>query len=513
MYQKSFFLLLLLVCAGARAEPWTPQLRTRAGIRDFLMALSVAQPKLVESLAGRGANLVEIAETAPAVLDFLGEDAQPIRIEHALVTSLESAPAGVAVYESQEALAKSIAELQAAVIELPTFELTNLVADVAGLHSAKANGKPFFILLPLLYEADGKPRVASTYAEGKAWLSKEVAELTPAKVRALYFRSEVEKYYDGYPGSAVYFLYDTARRYYSLNDSRWPTLTLGHSLPTAFKVLRERSHYYRGPGQLAGFDLFAAETLPGIVALYRSFFAHDCATNRTAYYSLVKGVHTLNLKLNHRAKSDFTSKGYSVVLETTYDGKKIPYVLILNGAGLSEESTQKVLRLVSEQFGSETVAIADYGHPSRERLTDNESVRSFLKELPSVPVQLELPAGWKKLDGWLAERGGEGLELMREENIRHARLVHVPTVLEGKLSLSPAGVRTDRLRSPYRELPRDWWMEATDFRAARLLGSQAHWRGWTEAEATSHFFVRASDLIPVSTTCRKVEEVLGDDAP
>ena len=94
-----------------------------------------------------------------------------------------------------------------------------------------------------------------------------------------------------------------------------------------------------------------AETVPGPVALFRGCYGGDCSILSVPYHPLIKGTRSYFL----RKKEGEQPVGYMFVAEVTVEGKKLPYIITVNGATLSEQDVAMAVKMVARDFGTNEV--------------------------------------------------------------------------------------------------------------------------------------------------------------
>jgi len=218
---------------------------------------------------------------------------------------------------------------------------------------------------------------------------------------------------------------------------------------------------------------------PAAFAMFRSVYSRETPLDGSAYYSLVKGTHTFV----------FERQGAAFVVEVEHEGRTIPYVVTVEGPGMTEAATQRALHFIASYFNSDLVVLPESSRGYS--FTDSELARRVLSEIEAVEVELAgMPKGWAKLDAWLAARGYTG-SFFREESLRRARLALVPEEFKQAREIESR---------PDRDFP------STLGRSREIVASQAVWRGWSVSEASTVFGVSPENLIPVSNVCRRTAE-------
>jgi len=253
-------------------------------------------------------------------------------------------------------------------------------------------------------------------------------------------------------------------------------IEVAQAVPEVLRVLGEGAAFLRVEQNYTEF--------PAAFALFRNVYSRETPLDGSAYYSLVKGTHTFV----------FERQGAAFVVEVEHEGRLIPYVVTVQGPGMSEAATQRALYYIASYFRSDVVALPELS--GGFSFTDSERARRVFSEVETVPIELaRLPEGWARLDAWLEGRGETG-SFFRETRLRKARLAVISTDFKNAREIESR---------PERDFP------STLGRAREILASQAVWRGWDVASATSLFGVSPDKLISVSNVCRRTAEAADED--
>lgn len=215
--------------------------------------------------------------------------------------------------------------------------------------------------------------------------------LSPLMVKGLrtpQLLDRIEKL-DGHGIATLYKRYRLPKRLKNLlSQSGW-SYALEVFTNRARKILSEDLHMTDGPT-----TVMRLEEIPALVAIIRGTVGYDCSLSAVPYYPLHKNVRVFWVYTSERLHGD--PDGYLLLAELKVNGRTVPYVITVNGAGLDEIRTKALLKMVSAIYGLNLVIVPG---PVNANVVNNEAIRRGLgiKTQDRKSSRVILPQGWDLL--------------------------------------------------------------------------------------------------------------------
>ncbi|MBF0360894.1 MAG: hypothetical protein HQK49_07775 [Oligoflexia bacterium] len=191
------------------------------------------------------------------------------------------------------------------------------------------------------------------------------------------------------------------------------------------------------------------EELPPIMTPLRGHFGGDCSSSSVHSYGLIKGSKVFLIKEDDSKNS---IRGYVFVAEARTKNSStdvtIPYIISINGASLTKEDTQNIVKMIGDFYGTKELLVPDF-NGEREHLVNSDEIKDGLTfTTNSSKIDINLPQGWSIVSDWIDKNKapqGENSQLTYEnyyqtERISKANLLNLDdmkletSVLEKKIS-------------------------------------------------------------------------------
>ncbi len=139
------------------------------------------------------------------------------------------------------------------------------------------------------------------------------------------------------------------------------------------------------------------EKVPKLMSLFRGSIAWDCSDTTVNYYALLDEVSVYWIRKGKNLNSQ--PDGYALVVTLDLDGRKVPYILTINGLTLNEYDTVATVQMIRDEFHSQ-----DFIQPinnDRLRILNNDKVVKGLNTKDGESTLVSLPSAWQQVEDFL----------------------------------------------------------------------------------------------------------------
>jgi hypothetical protein len=397
----------------AHAQPWTPDLETLEGRLAWMQSMLERHPNLVTSNLQFRRNLLRILQDIPEIRESLGVNAAPntinktTRLSHTYVTGGEWTYDDSKINTFKEQIIKNLEFLKITTLkDMPTDFAALKAADNNQEDAFRKSAKNYFQLMPFLYNDQGQALVKELNDEGRKKLTEKIRSATPAQLKGFYgdFMSEhlaekveVAAKVKGLGGLTAYF--QNFRQVFIERPEATVRITF-KPLPKSEAELSSRT--------------LSLELLPPEAAIFRGCFGGDCSLGTIPFYPLIEGVKVYAIRKSKNF--DAPPNGYILVVGAEVNGKKIPYVITVNGA-LSSDDVKAAVRMVKHDWGTDLVIVPDLA--KNGSIVNTPEMSAGLKYSRAKRVEVILPAGWdvvdKKSHGYYSRESLQNAYLVRPD--------------------------------------------------------------------------------------------------
>ena len=212
------------------------------------------------------------------------------------------------------------------------------------------------------------------------------------------------------------------------------------------------------------------EPIPGALTSFRGCLGADCSILSVPAYSAHKDVHVAWVRKS--ASLTAQPEGYALWVMVERNGKKVPYILTVNGAALSEADIRQSVRMVARLTGSKEVLLPDFSKPATQALVNTPASRNGMTFPKSTRVTPQMPKGWDKIEKF---QSGEG-------NLRYQNYYR-SEVLQNAVSVKVDYPESAQILQPEVRYPRPESLESLPLLERGIFAVQAEAAlGYSEAD-------------------------------
>ncbi len=260
--------------------------------------------------------------------------------------------------------------------------------------------KKLYRLLPFLFDADGTRRFQDGRLDRDA-LNKRIQETTPSELQ--------NGYGDLVPQHLASIIREHAKNtgqkrawelFVPVRDNFMKREIVGRVLKP---VNEEAVSEVRSLG---------IERLPHALSLLRGCYGGDCSINSVPFYGLLKEARTYFIRSG--GDPDSTPIGYAISVLVDVGGKKVPYIITINGKELSKSDSEMVIRMVAKDYESDEVVVPDFRKRFGEttntnwNLVNSDAPREAMMNHSGEKAVVTLPTAWEIVDKYIKEHNGQG---------------------------------------------------------------------------------------------------------
>lgn len=338
-------------------EGWSIDYRASSDVVDVLASANQRHPGFLRSAVRYRADLGQLFARAGRLREYLKSGTERAgEIKPSPIRRIDVAGGPELSYDSE-----SVARLRAKLRELRNElggERTNLVADLA----RTANPRALLQLAPLLYDETGH-----------ATDPVDIQSVEPGVLETLYF--------DLWPEHLLPLIADKP-------------LALEVQEGFIGQIVRPALAKHE-TGEVAPASAVYLEEVPKPFALLRGGIGFDCSMSTVPLYVLLDSVRVFWIRKSANPKEH--PRGYVLLAEVDLDGRKVPYVITVNGSTLSAREGRAAVLLATQGYaGDEILAPTDAVKHIVNRPEMREAVFQSTKR--GRPVAIEMPAGWSEVD-------------------------------------------------------------------------------------------------------------------
>lgn len=452
---STIFLVLLLQCGVCHAAPWDwcrwalerlggqsrqstvretapstiagphraasdVQLKDLPGRLDFLLGVLRQHPNLVTSNLSFRRSLLDTLSHVTKVQKLLGNEAASMEAKQTSLLRAVYLPSGDSKYD--EALLADFLGQRAKELEgLGLLPGADLGAQLTHLkESSKKEGggideKGFkrkatrlFRLLPFLFDSNGKARFTDlSDATERERISKAIREHSPQTLSNAYgdllkehLAKQIESASEAKGMGQLKHWFETTK-----NDF------VGKEVKRVLTPVGEG-------GTTVTTRTLTAERLPNSVALFRGCYGGDCSILSVPYYPLVKDTRSYFLRKGDDPDTEPSGYVFSTLVEV--GGKKVPYILTVNGATLTKSDVEMAVRMVAKDWGSDEVVLADMD--KNPRLVNTTDTREGMK-WGGKKIAVKFSKGWNLAENYMNENPAKDLNGNTYKNYYHSSTI------------------------------------------------------------------------------------------
>ncbi len=394
MRRLFFFFTLLTALNWGNVLAAEPDLQSIEGRLDFISVLIENHPESVRSNLQFNRSVFDTATPIPGVTAQLGKESNPLW--------QEEQTRWISQYLGSEDARFDLSALEAL--------RERLLADL---------GKLSEILSPTSLKADSEKLKGLSYREGKLDQSLYKSQLQRLLRLAPFLYDHTGKVADPLPLSghwekvrATLLSLDRGTledSYHSLYRQHLKPLVASLAQNPGQSVLSQASAHVENQfikrdltkaltptnpkGEAVSRRRISIETTPPSMAVYRGCHGGDCSIVAVPYFPLSKGTKTYIIRKgsDHSAKPD----GYALVTPAEVNGKKLPYIVTVNGARLGEEDVRQVTLLIAKDWNSTRLLRPDF--LKNHSTVNTGEIKKGFEAIHSAPAQAKLSKSWRKL--------------------------------------------------------------------------------------------------------------------
>ena len=390
-------------------QPLPEELKSRKGdmrsLRSFVRLIPLiydANGKPLFTADERAASVkTRIEKLDHSELDNLYRDLLPNHQMHHIQEAVHSLETDAL----RERLAYGLSKIDPERVLRPIAEELEALKD-----DAKAY-KTMVQLAPLLYGEDGLPVDAP---------GERVAQAT-ARVQALTFKNWETKL------KAQTRLLTTPPALHEIHDDT----TTSQAVQSTHNFVRSDVSAAITPTKkpMEGANVKAAsgpvlrlQEVPPEVGVFRGCYGGDCSAFSVPHYSFAEGVRTFFI----RREGSPQPIGYVLMKDVDMGGKKVPYVITVNGK-ISTPMASEIIRMLAAEAKSETVLLPDFNHSSNKYLVNTDDIRNAYNGFSVVRNQsIAMGSSWNAIDKLIGPQSGAYSNYYLESNVAKVRVVKVP---------------------------------------------------------------------------------------
>jgi formylglycine-generating enzyme required for sulfatase activity len=372
------------------------------------MSILKRHPGFVAANLSFRRNVLDTFAHIPAVTEALGSHAAALAITAPRVLTARYSASEVTYDEGgTEAFRRARLEDLTHLTLVPSG---NLAAQLRHLRQDKKAVKALFRVMPFLFDSSGGARFTAWDDSARANIAASITQSTPPDWENLYFDFLKEH---------ITPLIEAVSKDDGMNEIR----ALYQSTRNQFfeRDVRAAIRPTHGAGGSNAVRTLSIESVPAAVAVARGSYGGDCSILTVPFFPLSKDVNVHFI----RKSRDLTAKpdGYvlSVMVEVGAHGqrRRIPYVLTVNGASLTEGDVRVAIDLVMRSAGASEVAFPDWSRAGA--LVNWDASKKAMVHARGTAATVTLPQGWSVLDAYHGQNNQTGYtNYYRREAIENA---------------------------------------------------------------------------------------------
>ena len=130
---------------------------------------------------------------------------------------------------------------------------------------------------------------------------------------------------------------------------------------------------------------------------------------------------------------DSTPIGYAISVLVDVGGKKVPYIITINGKELSKSDSEMVIGMVAKDYDSDEVVVPDFRKRFGETINSNwnlvnsDAPREAMMNHSGEKAKVTLPQAWKIVDEYIKEHNGEGyINYYHRSRLNKGYIIKIP---------------------------------------------------------------------------------------
>lgn len=374
-----FFLFFVTITPSSGTE--TSHLTKVDQQLSLVLSILDRHPELMGSLIAHGgnpANLLEFSE------NFNGNPAAQFQIPfskphylslgaYSNLTAFTYDPEGLSAVQN-----KLLAEADKLSLDLnKDLYLSSFTRDLPKMAlMGEKTLKSFLLLSPILYNSVGETQIKNL-GNGIDPIKNYIQSLSGAQIEVLYYLNFTNYFLPFAKSLDITVKLKISDLLNSINNQFVNKFLRSH--------LRAVKSSTKGKKKIT----MSLEEVPPLVALFRGAIGYDCSCNSVAYYALHKDVKVFWIRKNLSLESPV--KGYLLVTEAEYNGRKLPYILTVNGNNLNSEHMRLAILSMAQHYQSNELLVAQ-----QEFFANTPAARHALYMYDSQvqKVRVKMPNSW-----------------------------------------------------------------------------------------------------------------------
>ncbi len=242
----------------------------------------------------------------------------------------------------------------------------------------KATKKAFLALIklsPLTYNSDGSAHISKLDELATKFDNIEIEELDN------YYR-------DFFPESLAPIFISLAdnKGFGQLNDITLSILNnfIKRDAAETFKIFNTSKKSIKTR------EIYFTE-VPNSIAIFRGVLGGDCSLMSIPFYPILNSSRTYWIYKDQNTKSP--PIGYIFFTEINLDGKTIPYILTINGVGITTNIAHATIKFVVSMYETEEYLLA--GDTIRPNLVNSQQIYEAFNTFGGDSVSVDMPNGWE----------------------------------------------------------------------------------------------------------------------